>query len=209
MPSGLHPELEDALQIDVRPARSDRRRRDRSGRSDRARPGRGRGLLSRDDAEADGRRSASRRGVRRCWRWSRRCTRARAPPARAWCRFSAASAIPGAEVHATQLTRRLGEPGRRHGDAAAGAGRRGIGRRQARDAQGPLRPGGDGAVQVGHARARRHRRRGAVEAAGRERQRLLAAGAEVAERARRRRRHLPAVLRRRRRAGRRRRSTIA
>ena len=54
MPSGLHPELEDALAVGLRAARGHRRRRDRSGRPDRARPGRGRGLLSGDDAEADG-----------------------------------------------------------------------------------------------------------------------------------------------------------
>ena len=65
---------------------------------------------------------------------------------------------PGAEAHATHLTRRLANLVRRHGNAPARTGRRGIGGRQTRDAQGPLRPGGDGAVQIGHARARRHRR---------------------------------------------------
>ena len=94
MPSGLHPELEDELQtafglreaivVDAIDA-EDQIARDL---------GRRRGVLSRDDAEADATSSASRRGARRCWRWSRRCIRIRAPPARASSRFSAASAIP-------------------------------------------------------------------------------------------------------------------
>ncbi len=64
---------------------------------------------------------------------------------------------PGAEVHATQLTRRLANMVG-HGDAPARARCGRVRGRQARDAQGPLRAGGHGALQVRHGRARRHRR---------------------------------------------------
>ena len=159
--------------VGLRPARSHRRRCDRSGRSDRARPRRRRGLLSRDHAEGRATSSASRRGVRRCWRWSRPCTRARAPPARTSCRFSAASATRAPKLHATQLTRRLANllGGVATLLPAPGA----VGSADARRVM--LK---DRYVQEATAlfksmtrRARRHRRGDAVEAAGGQRQRLL------------------------------------
>ena len=194
--------------IGLRAARGDCRRHDRSGRSDRARPGRSRGLLSRDDAEADG---CDRHLVVECGPAGdggvdasepQGCRRARG--ADSWRYRQPGRRSSRDTAHASSRRH-----GRRNGDPVACTRRRGIGRREACDAQGSVRPGGDGSLQVRHAGARRHWRRGAVETAGGERQRLLAAGAEVAERPRSGRRYLPQVLRCRRHAGRSPPSTIA
>ena len=102
---------------------------------------------------------------------------------------------PGAELHATQLTRRLANllGGVATLLPAPGA----VGSADARRVM--LK---DRYVQEAIAlfksitrRARRHRRGDAVEDAGRQRQRLLHEGAEIAERSRSGGRHLPALLR--------------
>ena len=124
MPSGLHPELEDALQsaYGLREAivvdaidQEDQIVRDLGAAAafyleTTLKPTRRRRhLVVERGAAGDGRGDAP---------------ESRAPPARGWSRFSAASAIRAPKLHATQLTRRLANLVSRHGDAPAGAGRR-------------------------------------------------------------------------------------